>query len=488
MLFQALSHLGWAQIFLLLASLALAFGFEVVNGFHDTANAVATVIYTKSMRPERAVVWSGICNMLGILVGGIGVAFSIVHLLPVELLVHTDPNAGLTMVFSLLGAALIWNFGTWFLGLPASSSHALIGSIVGVGLANSWLAHRGLFGGVNSGKLVEVGLSLMISPLIGFALGALLLFWAKRLNPDPSLHQSPADGSKPPWWVRFTLIGTCTGVSFAHGSNDGQKGLGLVMLILIGLVPAQFALNLEQSDCGIRAYQSVLALDQYVNDKVARVPRPQNYWIAEAEAAAAVSPYELSTPELQSGLKKLKTELGGYSSLEEIPMARRWVLRQDILKVEGELGRYEKKVASRISKGDQKLISAWRSDLRQTVEYVPKWVIIGVALSLGLGTMIGWKRVAVTIGEKIGKSHLTYSQGASAELVAMSTIGLADMIGLPVSTTHVLSSGVAGTMWADSSGVNLSTVRRIALAWLLTIPASMFLSGGLLLLSRWALP
>jgi inorganic phosphate transporter, PiT family len=484
---QSLAHLGWAQILLLVASLGLAFAFEVVNGFHDTANAVATVIYTRSMQPTRAVIWSGLCNMLGIFVGGIGVAFSIVHLLPVDLLVHINTNSGLAMVLSLLGAALLWNFGTWYLGLPASSSHALIGSILGVGLANSWI-HTGAWGnGINSAMLWQVGISLMISPVIGFALSALLLLWARYCHPDPRLHQAPVKGSNPPWWVRMTLIGTCTGVSFAHGSNDGQKGMGLVMLILIGVVPAQFALNLEERDCGAKAYQSVLALENFVNNNEARLPHAKFSWITEAQAATPLSPSDISSPELREGLKKLRSELKDTPSLEKIPLAQRWLLRRDIIKVERELARFEKKVASRLSREDQKLLATWHSELRSSVEYVPKWVILGVALSLGLGTMIGWKRVVVTIGEKIGKSHLTYSQGASAELVAMSTIGIADMIGLPVSTTHVLSSGVAGTMWANRSGINGHTVRSIALAWALTLPASMLLSASLLFLSRWML-
>ena len=235
---ESLSSLSIPQTLLLLVALVIAFGFECINGFHDTANAVATVIYTKSLKPTPAVIWSGLWNFIGVHAGGIGVAFSIVHLLPVDLLVNIKTGRGLAMVLSLLGAAIIWNFATWYRGLPASSSHSLIGSIMGVGMMNAWMEQGSVFKGINWHKASEVGLALLISPVIGFGLAAALLLVAKRLIPAKELYEPPHGDQPPPWWIRALLIGTCTGVSFAHGSNDGQKGMGLIMLVLIGIVPA----------------------------------------------------------------------------------------------------------------------------------------------------------------------------------------------------------------------------------------------------------
>jgi PiT family inorganic phosphate transporter len=264
---EAVGGLGTGQVVLLLAALAIAFGFEVINGFHDTANAVATVIYTKSMKPTPAVIWSGLWNFIGVHAGGIGVAFSIVHLLPVDLLVNIKTGRGLAMVLSLLGAAILWNFATWYRGLPASSSHSLIGSIMGVGMANAWMEQGSPFGGINWHKAAEVGMALVLSPLVGFGLAAALLMLAKRLIPARELYEPPHGDRPPPWWIRALLIGTCTGVSFAHGSNDGQKGMGLIMLVLIGIVPAAFALNMGASSAEITATATAARrLEQELSD------------------------------------------------------------------------------------------------------------------------------------------------------------------------------------------------------------------------------
>lgn len=468
------STLTTGQIALLCACLGLAFAFEFVNGFHDTANAVATVIYTRSLRATPAVVWSGICNMLGILLGGVGVAFTIVHLLPVDLLVNINTNLGLLMVLSLLGSAILWNFGTWYLGLPASSSHALIGAILGVGLANSFIHGRG-FSGVNLSQVGTVGLSLLLSPLIGFGLSALLVKWLRRTKPSPVLHQPPVEGDRPPGWIRGVLIATCTGVSFAHGSNDGQKGMGLVMLILIGIAPAHFALNLEHPEQYEILRDSTVRVGTIVSTRARQdfVPGWRTVsWTQSAQRAQ----------ETERLVQSIERKLSGKSSFLELTEQNRWHLRQEILELDGHLKSLRK--AGWLSAEEEKEMTSLSGRLMRSIEYVPRWVVIMTALCLGLGTMIGWKRIVVTVGEKIGKTHLTYSQGASAELVAMSTIGLADVGGLPVSTTHVLSSGVAGTMWASRSGVNLKTIQGIALAWILTLPACMFLSAGIFLLAR----
>lgn len=519
--FESLATLGTGQVVLLLAALAIAFGFECVNGFHDTANAVATVIYTKSLKPTPAVVWSGIWNFIGVHAGGIGVAFSIVHLLPVDLLVNIKTGRGLAMVLALLLAAIIWNFATWYRGLPASSSHALIGSIMGVGMMNAWLEHGSLFKGVNWHKATEVAMALMISPLLGFGLAAGLLLLLQRLVPSKQLYEPPHGDTPPPWWIRAILIGTCTGVSFAHGSNDGQKGMGLIMLVLIGIVPATYALNMGSSTADITAVveaakkleqeleaPEIAGLMDALKQEYLATNRVEKLRRSDA-VAAAIEPYgnfesaahgfEFRHPGLARDVirpfpqpdivlatldplplaKQLTAALDGRTSFSDLRSEERWEVRTHLVELGAAIRTLVRNFGSAMAEDRRQVLLSLAGKLSRPVEYVPEWVKMGVALCLGLGTMVGWKRIVVTVGEKIGKTHLTYAQGASAELVAATTIGLADGFGMPVSTTHVLSSGVAGTMWANKSGIQAETVRDIALAWILTLPAVILLAGGL---------
>ncbi len=239
-------------------ALLIALGFEFVNGFHDTANAVATVIYTHSMPPMLAVVWSGAWNLIGVLVSTGAVAFSIVTLLPVELILQVGSGAGYAMIFALLIAAIVWNLATWALGIPNSSSHALIGSIMGVGLANQLMAPAGqeATSGVDWGQAASVFSALFWSPLMGFVGSAALLLIMKGLIRKKELYTAPKTQQPPPVWIRGLLVLTCTAVSFAHGGNDGQKGMGLIMLILIGAAPTAYALNRTMPDSATPAFVS----------------------------------------------------------------------------------------------------------------------------------------------------------------------------------------------------------------------------------------
>lgn len=458
------SSLGLGTQVVLVASLAVALGFEFVNGFHDTANAVATVIYTKTLGPRKAVAWSGFCNFLGVYLGGTAVAFGIVSLLPVDLLVSIDSAKGLAMVMALLIAAIAWNLGTWLMAIPASSSHTLIGAILGVGLANSALEGKGFGSGVNWTKAAEVGASLLISPLIGFVCAAGLLLVLKKTVKAPELYQPPEGDKPPPPWIRGTLLLTCSGVSLAHGSNDGQKGIGLVMLILIGVLPAHYALD-----------------PRHQKGEVARI-------LAAADESEGLIRDHVPTAEVDrriAELDNLRKRLAGKAELRDVPEKQRWELRADLILVDNSLMEMDKHASKNFSGDERGRLAHGRAGLRSAVYYAPDWVLIAVATALGSGTMVGWKRIVVTVGEKIGKTHLTYAQGAAAELVAMATIGLADYGGLPVSTTHVLSSGVAGTMAANGTGLQWSTVRNIALAWVLTLPVCMTLAAGLYVAFRW---
>ena len=466
--------------FLLLGvALAIALGFEFVNGFHDTANAVATVIYTHALPPHFAVVWSGVFNFLGVLVSSGAVAFAIISLLPVELILQVGSGAGFAMVFALLIAAIIWNLGTWWLALPASSSHTLIGSIIGVGIANALMHGRDGTSGVDWAQVTKVGESLLISPLVGFAAAALLLLLLRALVKNPALYKEPEHGKPPPWWIRGILVLTCTGVSFAHGSNDGQKGMGLIMLILVGTVPTAYALNRAmQAD---RATQFV-AVAQVTQAALARTTSEA----APADPRAVLSEYVRTravTPQVVAALAALAGSIGDqvkqHGSLRQVPAAAVANVRNDMYLMSEAIRFLGKNKAVAFDADTKANLQAFKKLIDEATKFIPLWVKVAVAIALGLGTMVGWKRIVVTVGEKIGKSHLTYAQGASAELIAMTTIGAADMFGLPVSTTHVLSSGVAGTMAANRSGLQGATIRNLLMAWVLTLPAAITLSGSI---------
>jgi PiT family inorganic phosphate transporter len=471
----------FATGFFLVLAIGLALSFEFVNGFHDTANAVATVIYTHSLPPWIAVIWSGICNLTGVMLSNGAVAFGIVALLPVELVLHVGSGAGFAMVFALLISAIIWNVGTWYLGLPASSSHTLIGSIIGVGIANSLMTGRAWGEGINWGKAREVGMSLLVSPIVGFVATALLLLLLKLLIKNPALFTAPEKDKAPPLWIRGILVLTCTGVSFAHGSNDGQKGMGLLVLILVGILPVSYALNMAETPDKIQGIAAHASAATAVFAKHAEGVESTGIQ-SEQAISNFLKPGAKSSARTYAALADavgtIQQKFAGIKTFEELPETDRGSIRTDIYLVAGGIAKLTK--GNEITDdGDKKSLSVLKGELDSVTKYIPPWVKVAVALALGLGTMIGWKRIVVTVGEKIGKSHLTYGQGASAELVAMITIGLADQLGLPVSTTHVLSSGVAGAMAANRSGLQMETLRNLLLAWVLTLPVCVFLGSAL---------
>jgi inorganic phosphate transporter, PiT family len=468
----------WPYLLLALA-LLIALGFEFVNGFHDTANAVATVIYTNSLPPNIAVVWSGICNLAGVLFSSGTVAFAVITLLPVELILKVSSGAGFAMVFALLIAAILWNLGTWWFGLPASSSHTMVGSIIGVGLANQFMNQRAGASGLDWEQVVKVLKALLVSPLLGFVLAGALILLARQLLKFPSLYEAPKNNEPPPWPIRALMVVTCTGVSFFHGSNDGQKGMGLIMLILIGTVPTAYALNHAVGPMEVQTFlaaseQAGHVLDHYVSPGSAPSANPR----------AVVTQYlrdgklEANTlPALQELINDMDHEVAVYKALKSVPAKDQSNVRNDMYVTSEALRTMMKNGNPAFTAAETGVLNNYRSKLDRATKFIPNWVKVAVALALGLGTMVGWKRIVITVGEKIGKEHLTYAQGASAGLVTMATIFAADRWGLPVSTTHILSSGVAGTMAANGSGLRLSTVRNIAAGWVFTLPAAALLSG-----------
>ena len=568
--------------FLLLAlALLIALGFEFVNGFHDTANAVATVIYTHSLEPNIAVVWSGICNLAGVLFSSGTVAFAIITLLPVELILQVSSGAGYSMIFALLIAAIVWNLSTWWFGLPASSSHTMVGSIIGVGVANQLMNVHSGTSGVDWGQAGKVFEVLLISPIVGFVCaGALLLLsklfilttWARNFavhydanhkkllwlisavavtgipgayiflwvapmvfglfgspgmavwqpikyftswNPPSGLiatmvlvgiagwyliavfarlvienadvlFTSPKGTTPPPWPIRALLIFTCSGVSFAHGSNDGQKGMGLIMLILIGTVPTAYALNHAVTAKDVQAFVTTSqAADQVINQHADQSA------VMGADARATVTQYiatKQMQPDTMLALRELVNDLSNevslYKEYKSVPASQQTNVRNDMYVASEAIRLMLKSKNPQFTADETTALTKYEAQVNKATKFIPGWVKVAVALALGLGTMVGWKRIVVTVGEKIGKEHLTYAQGACAELVAMGTIMAADNFGLPVSTTHVLNSGVTGTMAANRSGLQFSTIRNIAAAWVFTLPVAALLSGSLFWLFR----
>ena len=465
---------------LLALALLIALGFEFVNGFHDTANAVATVIYTHSLEPHIAVMWSGMWNLIGVLLSSGAVAFAVVSLLPVELILKVGSGAGFAMVFALLISAILWNLGTWWLGLPASSSHTLIGSIIGVGLANQLMHASSGTTGVDWSQVGNVFRSLLISPIVGFVFAGLLLLLLKFVIKDPRLFEAPKGDAPPPFWIRGLLILTCTGVSFFHGSNDGQKGMGLIMLILIGTVPTAYALNhavgySQVQDFVAVSEQAVKVMSAHV-DSNAVIDDPRADLTEYLQTKKQTPTTILAERQM---ILEIEHEVAQYKTLKGVPSNQQANVRNDMYVSSEALRLMAKSKKPEFTAEEAAVMANYKKKLDLATKFIPTWVKVAVAIALGMGTMIGWKRIVVTVGEKIGKTHLTYGQGAAAEITAMFTIWAADSYGLPVSTTHVLSSGVAGTMLANKSGLQWSTIRSIAAAWVFTLPASALIAAGL---------
>jgi inorganic phosphate transporter, PiT family len=465
-------------------ALLIALGFEFVNGFHDTANAVATVIYTHSMTPMVAVVWSGVFNFLGVLTSTGAVAYGIITLLPVDLILQVGSTAGYAMIFALLIAAIVWNLGTWALGIPNSSSHALIGSIMGVGLANQMMAPASQqTAGVDWSQAVNVGEALLFSPIIGFVASALLLYAMKFFIRSKKLYEEPKTAAPPPWWIRGILVLTCTAVSFAHGGNDGQKGMGLIMLILIGVAPTAYALNraLPENVTPAFVHATTAAQSVFASHAGGNAPA-MTVDAARKRVGAALRTRDLNKPDVFAALAVVSGDIAdqvkNYGSVGRVPATATPNVRNEMY-MAADAVRLLPAEGAKFSPAEATTLKTYQTNLQKGTRYIPDWVKVVVAIALGLGTMVGWKRIVVTVGERIGKTHLTYAQGAAAEIVAAATIGAAEVYGLPVSTTHVLSSGVAGTMAANRSGLQWSTVWSIASAWILTLPAAMALAGGL---------
>jgi len=485
-LLDALNNVSILTICLLLLSLGIALFYEMINGFHDTANAVAMIIYTNSMKAKYSVFMSGVMNFVGVLMGGIGVAYSIVHLLPVDIMVETNQNASLAMVYSILIAAVIWNFGTWYFALPVSSSHSLIGSIVGVSATFGVMNGFDLSHSVNWKVVYTVLTGLALSPLLGWGFAFILMRLARKYIHNPKLFKSPSTEEKkkhPSFWARVGIVATGAGVSFAHGSNDGQKGIGLMMIILIGILPNYYALNMDSHH-----YRIVQTKDAANN--LARFYADNNealmQLISEKRLISALKTKntiaECNLDQVQTSMYSLGSKLEGIHSYDQLSSDDIWSIRTTILCADNFFSQAEKTYLL-IDKDKADYIGIQRKHLVSPIEYAPYWVIMAVALAIGIGTMIGYQRIVLTIGEKIGSKPINYMQGTVAQATAMLTILLANFAHAPVSTTHILSSAVTGSMVAEpDGGIQKGMVKIILISWLFTLPVTALLGSGIYML------
>lgn len=490
-MFHLFSDLDISTLMLLAIALFFVLFYEAINGFHDTANAVATVIYTKALKERLAVLMASIFNFFGVLLGGLSVAYAIVHLLPTDLLLNVSSSHGLAMVFSILFAAIIWNLGTWYLGIPASSSHTLIGSIIGVALANAFLTNTSVIEALNIPKMISILLSLVISPLIGLLMAGLMIYilrkmWTQkksgkkreRIFMTPEQREKLYGKKKPPFWIRIMLIISAAGVSFSHGANDGQKGIGLLMLVLMGVAPAGFIVNMNAPTYDIANTRSAIhnieeyfaTHQQILSEVIGKQPIVSNE-IQHTD----LTEYHCDYSHSFTTLNIAKTLFNNLNDYETLTVDQRAQTRRILICLSDTVNHIAKQ--ANLPKQDKNYLSALKNDLLKTVEYAPIWIIIAVASALAVGTMIGWRRVAITIGEKIGKKGMTYAQGVCAQVTTAISIGIASFTGMPVSTTQVLSSSVAGTMIVDGGGVQSKTMKSIALTWILTLPISILLSA-----------
>lgn len=527
---NALLHLDCYSLTILISALILALIYEIINGFHDAANAVTIVIYTRSLYSKSAITISAIFNFLGVFMGGLSVAYAIVHLLPINIFLNNDYINRL-MIISMLLSAITWNLSTWYFRLPTSSSHTLIGSIIGISMTNAYFNNYINIYVSNLIKFAEIILSLLISPLLGLLFSGFLIVFIRQffkfINIGKDIHLTPSDTlklkkTKPPFWIRITLILSSAGVSFSHGSNDGQKGIGLIMLILISFLPSYFIVNIESNKYEIqRTFYAINKLKNFYNKNynifnknfldngenkflkhknnkktIEILESILHFFLVHKNSSIKYETQKINSKnntyfnsnilnydflEIYRNINYSLSMLNNLESYEKLNIEQKFKIRYMLVYISDIIDKLIK--LPEISYEDKKLLSNLKKDLLYTIEYAPIWIIFIVAISLALGTFIGWKRIMVTISKKIGKKDMTYAQGFSAQLTTAVSIFLASCTGILVSTTHVLSSAIAGAMIFDGNGVRKKTIKNILLAWIFTIPATFIISSILYLIS-----
>lgn len=440
---------------------------EAVNGFHDIANAVATVIYSRAMKPFEAVAMSAFCNFIGVLIGGTAVAFSLVYLLPANMVAGINTVSEVSLFLAMILTAVAWNLGTWWLGIPNSTTHAYIGSIIGISMADAFLLGLPMAEQINWHQGEKIMTALIVSPIVGFLLGLMLLHLIRRLAHDPAMFQPTEDGErKPGLAIRSLLIAGSAGVSLMHGSNDGQKSIGLMMIALFGLFPAAY--GLDPGRLNAADFDRLIAVVEDVQE------------IGEELGAATDSETlklvdNLKLKEIRALHATLLDEKNGVDLEEDTAIS----VRKEILLIHGRVAKLLKTKAlmGQVTNEQRSRLEQAHTVLAEFVEHVPGWIMLLSALALGGGSMIGYRKIVTTLGEKMGSSRMNPAQGTAAQMSAVASIAMADLGGLPVSTTHVLSSAVVGTVVATPhQHINQTTITHIAMTWVTTLPGTMLLS------------
>ncbi|TSA03883.1 MAG: anion permease [Methylococcus sp.] len=438
---------------------------EAVNGFHDVANAIATVIYSRAMSPRSSVLMAAVFNFIGVLFGGTAVAFSMVYLLPTNMVTGINTMNEVSLFMAMIFTAVVWNFGTWWLGIPNSTTHAYIGSIIGISMADAFLMGQPVADQINWGQGEKILMALIVSPIVGFLLGVIVLKIITWVAHDKGLYEPSKDDHRPSAAIRGILIAGAAGVSLLHGSNDGQKSIGLMMVALFGLFPAAYGLDPDR--LAPEDYQHLVTVVQQVED----VRQATAVLSSESEGKASSE----ATPAVKELLNHLSLKQSGLQLSDDEAIK----VRKEILAVHRQVAKQLKAPETRAKLSQEQLttLEGAHKELASFVEYVPIWVMVLSAMALGGGTLIGYKKIVTTLGEKIGSSKMNPAQGTAAQASAVMSIALADFGGLPVSTTHVLSSAVVGTVvGTQGQQVNQKTIASIALTWVTTLPGTLLLS------------
>jgi phosphate/sulfate permease len=438
---------------------------EAVNGFHDVANAIATVIYSRAMTPRNSVFLAAICNFIGVVIGGTAVAFSMVYLLPTNMVAGINTAGEVSLFMAMIFTAVAWNFGTWWLGIPNSTTHAYIGSIIGISMADAFLMGQPVAEQINWDQGEKVLIALIVSPIIGFLLGMMMLKVISILAKDKGLYEPSADDHRPSLRIRAILIGGAAGVSLLHGSNDGQKSIGLMMVALFGLFPASYGLDPDRLDA--ESYRHLVSVVQSVETVREDTEHLTNGSVDNAESQ--------DTPAINQLLTQLTLRQEGVSLTVDDAVKT----RKEILEVHRQVAKQLKSTDARakLSPEQVQVLEVAHKELASFIEHVPLWVMVLSAMALGGGTLVGYKKIVTTLGEKVGSSKMNPAQGTAAQASAVASIALADWGGLPVSTTHVLSSAVIGTVvGTKDQTVNQKTIASIALTWVTTLPGTLLLS------------
>ncbi|XBC37663.1 MAG: inorganic phosphate transporter [Buchnera aphidicola (Meitanaphis microgallis)] len=482
------SYFSYNSILLIVLAFSIVLSYEIINGFHDSANSIATVIYTHALSSELAVVTSGIFNFLGVVFGGLSVAYAIVHLISIDLLLNINSIYGLKAIFSILFSAILWNLCTWFFYLPTSSSHTLIGAIVGIDIAYAICNHCSIIDALNFNKLLNVLLSLIISPILGLIIAGILVyvlkcFWKVSkegycINTTPKIYEKYSENIYPPYLVRIILILSSIGVSYSHGANDGQKGIGLIMLVLVCIFPSEYFVNLNASQYDInQTKQSISHLEKYYKNNKSNLKDSINIFATHTVNTKLMFSPKFFDKRLLNIFHSIQELLKNVFSYKDLNVHQRCELRRSLLYVTEFIEIINQN--SMITSNEKHFLNNLKKNLSCTIEYAPIWIIMLVALSLSIGSMIGWRRIAITFGEKIGNKDITYAQAISSQLTAAASIGTASYTGIPVSTTHIVSSSIAGAILVNGDGIQTRTIKNIVIAWILTFPVSIILSGSL---------